>query len=90
MDPVSLTASIIAMIQIAGSTISICKEYITTVKDAPRDLRSIMIEVGNVKSILEVLESLIQSHEKRRFKHPPEAWRIKWASWGLQGGISGS
>jgi hypothetical protein len=60
MDPVSLTASIIAMIQIADSTISICKRYITTVKDAPRDLRAVMIEVGSVKSVLEVLESLVQ------------------------------
>jgi hypothetical protein len=62
MDPVSLTASFVAMVQIADSIMSICKGYITSVKDAPRDLRAIMIEVGSVKSVLEVFESLIEGH----------------------------
>lgn len=62
MDPLSITSSIIAMIQISDRIVSACKHYITTAKDAPRDLRTIVIEVGSVKSVLEVLESLTQGH----------------------------
>ena len=56
MDPLSITASVITVIQIAGTISSICKDYITTVKDAPKDLRRVAIEVGSIKSVLEVLE----------------------------------
>jgi hypothetical protein len=59
MDPLSITAGVIAIIQIADRIISVCKDYITAVKDAPNDLRTILIEVGSVKSLLEVTELLI-------------------------------
>ena len=59
MDPLSLTASVIAIIQLADRIISVCKEYVTTVKDAPNDLRVIIIEAGSVKCVLELLELLI-------------------------------
>jgi hypothetical protein len=59
MDPLSITASVFAIIQIADRVISVCKDYVTTVKDAPSDLRTIMIEVGSVKCVLEVLKLLI-------------------------------
>ncbi|KAH0553118.1 hypothetical protein GP486_006694 [Trichoglossum hirsutum] len=58
MDPLSIVASVAAIIQITDRIISICKSYITTVKDAPRDLRMIMIETGSIRIVLEVLESL--------------------------------
>src|SRR5204863_7052982 len=61
MDPLSITASVITVIQIAGTIISICKDYITTVKDAPKDLRRVAIEVGSIKSVLEVLEFSVQT-----------------------------
>ncbi|KAI9778079.1 MAG: hypothetical protein M1839_008383 [Geoglossum umbratile] len=60
MDPSSIAAGVIAIIQIADRIVSICRGYLTTVEDAPRDLRNIMMEVGSVKSVLEVLESLAQ------------------------------
>lgn len=56
MDPVSITASVIAIIQIAEKIVSVCKDYIATVKDAPSDLRTILIEVGSLKCVLEALE----------------------------------
>jgi hypothetical protein len=55
MDPVSLTASVIAMIGLAKEIITVCTNYIQHVKDAPKDLRSILIEVGSVKCVLETL-----------------------------------
>jgi len=36
MDPISLTASVIAMIQLAEQIISVCTDYIISIKDAPR------------------------------------------------------
>jgi len=59
MDPLSITASTIAIIQIADKIISVCKDYIRTVKDAPSDLRTILIEVGSVKCVIEVLQLLV-------------------------------
>jgi hypothetical protein len=49
MDPLSLVASVIATIQFADKTISVCKSYVTTTKDPPNDLQVIIMEVGSVK-----------------------------------------
>jgi hypothetical protein len=59
MDPLSITGSIIACISIADRVISVFKDYITTVKDAPNDLRTIAIEIGSIKCVLEMLEPLV-------------------------------
>ncbi len=58
MDPFSAVASAIAVVQIADRIITLCKDYITGVHDAPADLRAILIEVGSVKCVLEVIELL--------------------------------
>jgi hypothetical protein len=59
MDPLSLTAGVIAIIQMADKIISVCKDYVTAVKDAPKDLPkdlwTIMFEVASLKCIVEVL-----------------------------------
>lgn len=56
MDPTSLTASIITIVGLADKIISVCKGYITTVKDAPNDLTNILIEVGSVKCVIEIIQ----------------------------------
>lgn len=56
MEPFSLAASVIAVIQLSEMIISLCKWYITSLKDVPKDLRTIMIEAGSVKSVLSNLE----------------------------------
>ncbi len=38
MDPVSLTASIIAVIQVSEAIAKVCKEYVEGVKGYPKDL----------------------------------------------------
>jgi hypothetical protein len=53
-----VAASVIAIIQMAKTIGSVCGSYISRYKDAPKDLRSIIIEVGSVKSVLEVLQLL--------------------------------
>jgi hypothetical protein len=58
MDPLSAFASAIAVVQLADRIAELCKAYITGVKDAPADLRAILIEVGSLKCVLEVIELL--------------------------------
>ncbi len=59
MEPLSITASVIAIIQISTKIISICSDYIRNVKDAPSDLQKIVIEVGAVRGIFEALGPLL-------------------------------
>jgi hypothetical protein len=63
MDPLSAAASVIAVVQIADRIIDLCRAYITGVKDAPAELRAILIAVGSVKCVLEVIELLDTSGE---------------------------
>ncbi|KAE9369004.1 hypothetical protein N431DRAFT_415792, partial [Stipitochalara longipes BDJ] len=56
MDPLSLTASVIAIVGLAVEVINRCKNYVSALEDAPADLCSILIEVGSVKCVLETLE----------------------------------
>ena len=58
MDPLSAFSSAIAVVQLADRIAELCKAYITGVKDAPADLRAILIEVGSLKCVLEVIELL--------------------------------
>lgn len=56
IDPLSFTASVIAIIGLAAEVIKRCKDYVSALEDAPTDLCSILIEVGSVKCVLETLE----------------------------------
>ena len=63
MEPLSITASVIAVIQISSKIMSICSDYIRDVKDAPSDLQKIMLEVATVKGIFEALRLFIPSKD---------------------------
>jgi len=56
MDPLSITAAIISVVQITGKVISTCSSYITAVKDAPSDLRLIVAEVASLQSVIRMLD----------------------------------
>lgn len=53
-------ANVIAIIQISGQIIRLCKKYIETVQDAPSDLRLILIEISMLKSIFDSLKFLAE------------------------------
>jgi hypothetical protein len=59
MDPLSITSGVIAIIQISTGIVSICSDYVRDVKDAPSDLRKIMVEIAAVKGIFEALSLLL-------------------------------
>ncbi|KAK4111501.1 hypothetical protein N656DRAFT_681029, partial [Canariomyces notabilis] len=58
-DPLSVSASIIAVIQCADRIAQLCRYYIGAVDDYPKDLRSILIEASFLKALLESLKFLI-------------------------------
>ncbi|KAK0706095.1 hypothetical protein B0T26DRAFT_725418 [Lasiosphaeria miniovina] len=58
MDPLSIAASIFAVIQIADRVISLCKFYLELASDAPSDLRVILIEASALKAILDNIQFL--------------------------------
>lgn len=60
-DLLSAIASIIAIIQISGTVLSVCYKYVTSVKNASRDIHWVINEVGSLKVILEELKSLESS-----------------------------
>jgi hypothetical protein len=57
----SFSASIIGVIQLAGSVISTCYEYVNGVKNAPKDIRSIITELRGLSDVLDRLCQLAES-----------------------------
>ncbi|KAF2111651.1 hypothetical protein BDV96DRAFT_581488 [Lophiotrema nucula] len=54
----AIAASVVAVIQIADRVVGVCKYYLGHVKDAPADLRAVLVEISSVKSLFENLQFL--------------------------------
>lgn len=52
-EAVALVGSVIAIIQITGRIIDVCKFYVESVQGTPSDLRVILIEISTLKTVLE-------------------------------------
>lgn len=59
MDPVSLTANIVAILHVANRVITLCKKFLEAVRDAPCDIRLILVEVSTLRAILDNLHFLV-------------------------------
>jgi hypothetical protein len=57
----ALTASVIAVIEISDRIITLTKDYIKGVRDVPRDLLIIRVEVSTLKAVFENLKLLQDS-----------------------------
>lgn len=64
MDPLSVTASVIAVIQAASAVISVCYEFKAIISDGPSALSKVLEEVKDLRSVLENLEKLASRAEK--------------------------
>ena len=53
VEPLGVAASVIATIQITSKVISHCKYYIETTRDAPSDLKNVLVEVSTAKTFFE-------------------------------------
>jgi Fungal N-terminal domain of STAND proteins len=58
MEVLSLTASVVGIIQIADRIAGVCISYIDSVKDYPKDLRRIYVEVTSLKVVFQSLRFL--------------------------------
>ena len=63
MDPLSITASIIAVIQLTGSVVSAVYNYRKGVKNAPEDAAKI---IQDLIGLSQILENLLQIIERER------------------------
>jgi hypothetical protein len=61
MDPLSITGTLIAVVQITTSVISICYDYRSGVASASRDVVQITESLNSLKEVLESLLCLIET-----------------------------
>ncbi|KAK4200786.1 hypothetical protein QBC40DRAFT_279442 [Triangularia verruculosa] len=61
MDPLSLAASVIAVVQLAGQVMKLCKQYIGAIQDVPADLRQMVIEISTLKGLFDSLNILVET-----------------------------
>lgn len=73
MDPISITGTIIAVLQITSSLISICYDYRTAVKGASWEAVQITEELTSLRNIL---ESLLQVVEKSQSSEGKDSSRL--------------
>ncbi|KAF2101197.1 hypothetical protein NA57DRAFT_72640 [Rhizodiscina lignyota] len=52
-EAIAFAASIVSIIQLAGTLITLCRAIIQTTRDAPKDLRVILLEASSVRSTLD-------------------------------------
>lgn len=63
MDPLSVTASVIAVLQVANTVISVCYDFRAAIKDAPWALTRIMSSINELRLILGRLEQVANESE---------------------------
>lgn len=63
MDPLSVCAGIIGILQLTGKVVSLCYDFRTGIKNAPRDLKRITDELISLRDVLERLERVADSSE---------------------------
>ncbi|KAF2106194.1 hypothetical protein BDV96DRAFT_337169 [Lophiotrema nucula] len=56
MDPLSITASVIAILQLSGKIISSCVAYTSAIKDAPKELKAISVDIQSLQAIIRILD----------------------------------
>lgn len=69
VEPLSLVASLIAVVQISGSVISCCYEYRKGVRNAPKDLLRVINEVTGLRNVVERLITLVDDEKKASHKY---------------------
>jgi len=63
MDPLSITASIIAVVQATNSVISFCFDFCSALKDRPWGLTKLLQETTALRNVLESLRNVAEPAE---------------------------
>lgn len=66
MDPLSITASAIAILQVSGVIINACYDYRSRVKDSAKDASRIINELNSLRSIIESLFVLLEEEPENK------------------------
>jgi ankyrin repeat domain-containing protein 50 len=61
MDPLSATASVVAVIQISGTIFDLCRTYFISVKDARKDIQRLQNEITSLQDVLVSLLDLVDT-----------------------------
>ncbi len=67
MDPLSIAAAVIGVVDFSGKIIAACSTYISTLENAPSDLFLIRAEVTSLQAIIRTLDL---SHRAPDFPQP--------------------
>lgn len=72
MDPLSVTASVIACLQATSAVISVCLDYRSALKHTPWGLSKVTEEVRDLRNVLESLQSVADRLESQTLTTGPE------------------
>ncbi len=64
MDPLSITASVVAILQLSNTVYTAAKEYYTGVKDAPKEIERLLDELKTFNDILKSLRDTATRAER--------------------------
>ncbi len=64
MDPLSITSSVIAILQLSNTVYTAAKEYYTGVKDAPKEIERLLDELKTFNDVLIHLSDIAAKAEK--------------------------
>lgn len=73
MDPLSVTASIIAILQVSEAVLSSCYRFVGKVNDAAPDVDRIIRQIGQLTAVLEDLNELIEEGNSNSTQFKPLA-----------------
>jgi len=76
MDPLSITASAIAIVQISGVIINTCYNYRSQLKSASKDASRIINELNALRSVIEALYQLLYDENETRLIHESALRRL--------------
>ena len=66
MDPLSITASVIAILQISGAIITICYDYRSRIKDAQKEASRIINGLNGLRHVLDSLFVLLEDESEHK------------------------
>ena len=85
MDPLSINASIIAVLQATHAVISVCYDYRSAVKNSSWELPKVIDELTSLRNILETLERLARKAESADPVAESRLPNLKWLCEGPAG-----
>ncbi|KAI3316746.1 hypothetical protein HD806DRAFT_527622 [Xylariaceae sp. AK1471] len=65
MEPISVAASIIAIIQLADRVVTLCNYYVEALRDVPTEIKIILVEISQVSAFFGVFQNLDISSESQ-------------------------